>query len=402
MTKRLLTCIISVCLFSSLFVFPVFAIEGTIETGIIESPENREEVNVRNIIDLYFEQRDLILTGQTGDLSAVIPWHQQDESNHQSKLNGKGISRITYSLSIHEISFMEICVQANVTEFVTYFLNNNTYTVEIEHEMYLGNNGGQYIVVEDRYYDHISDFASCSYVPPSSASTQATGDGSSLCVINIAKREIGYTEIQNQYSEPNYGYTKYGDWYGPGCDYNAWCAYFVAWCAYTADIPTSIIPKEYNVSGYGNFYKGNSKFYYSASQGGNTSPKVGDVLFMDTNLDGTMNHVGFVSAVNGNTLTVIDGNYNNKVDTRNYSITSSVLYAYGRPSYTSNGHTISSTWVTNSSSHWKVCENCNTIQNKGAHEMFVDPLTGDSFCTICRYGQGAVINKNPNNPIPFE
>lgn len=366
MMKKLLSTLMCVSLILSALVFPVHAVGEELETEIVNPMHSIEENAVRNEVNLYFEQRELILTGQSGDLSAIIPWHQQDENNHQSKLSGKGISRITYSLSIHEIIFMEICVQANVTESVTYSLDNSTNTIEIEHEMYLGNNDGQYIVVEDRYYDHISDFASCSYVPPSSASTQATGDGSSLCVINIAHKELGYTEILDEQSELGKGYTIYGDWYGYGCECEPWCGYFVAWCAHFADVPTDIIPKRENVNGYEDFFIAQGTYYKSQSQGGSARPQIGDVLIMDWDTDGEKDHVGFVFAVNSNSLTVIDGNWDNKVDTHDYSLTSAALIGYGRPAYSSSGH-IGSLWFKNSTHHWKTCENCNTDFNEATH-----------------------------------
>lgn len=113
--------------------------------------------------------------------------------------------------------------------------------------------------------------------------------------LNVARKELGYKEGKNNAS-------KYGKWYG--LDNNPWCAMFVSWCANQVGILGSKIPKYASSSiGY-NWFK---------SRGLATSkPKPGYVGF----LKGTTSiasHTFIVEAVDGKTITTIEGNLNDKV-----------------------------------------------------------------------------------------
>lgn len=154
-------------------------------------------------------------------------------------------------------------------------------------------------------------------------------------IINIAKTQIGYTELTSKDgmpvgdSETPY-YTKYGEAYGNPNGH--WCAYFVLWCAKQANIPTSVICQS---SGCGscrvfiNWFKSNHKW-----KDNTYTPKAGDIIFFDWEQDGSADHVGIVQLVNGNTIYTIEGNtggvngYAVMERDRNDSI-----YGYGVPNY---------------------------------------------------------------------
>lgn len=59
-------------------------------------------------------------------------------------------------------------------------------------------------------------------------------------------------------------------------------------------------------------------------------PKVNDIVFYQWKCNGYVNHVGIISKIQGNFITVIEGNKNNKVGTRNITTTSPYILAFGR------------------------------------------------------------------------
>lgn len=132
-------------------------------------------------------------------------------------------------------------------------------------------------------------------------------------IVAVARTQIGYREGSNND-------TKYGEWYG--INHASWCAMFVSWCARQANIPTSILK---NSSG-----AGHSAAYFNIPyrDGASYTPRRGDLFFTKS-----WSHVGLVDSVNGNTITTVEGNYNDRVAvvTRNKNN----LY-FGTPSYVNN------------------------------------------------------------------
>ena len=67
----------------------------------------------------------------------------------------------------------------------------------------------------------------------------------------------------------------------------------------------------------------------------------GDIIYYDWDKSGDADHVGIVEKVNGNTLTVIEGNNgnypNDRVRRREISSASSLIYGYARPKYPVKG-----------------------------------------------------------------
>ena len=60
-------------------------------------------------------------------------------------------------------------------------------------------------------------------------------------------------------------------------------------------------------------------------------PKVGDQIFFTSG--GTISHTGIVTAVNGSTVTTIEGNSGDAVKTHTYNLSSSYVDSFGHPKY---------------------------------------------------------------------
>lgn len=60
------------------------------------------------------------------------------------------------------------------------------------------------------------------------------------------------------------------------------------------------------------------------------TPSKDDIIFYDWKNDGSVNHVGIISDVNGDTLKVVEGNYANSVKVRTISIKDNQIECYAR------------------------------------------------------------------------
>lgn len=468
--KKLLSTFVCVSLILSALVFPVHAVGEELQTEIVNPMYSIEENAVRNEVNLYFEQRELFLTGQAGDPSAINNWNQLDECKHLTAMESRAVMRIGSTIGISSVNIDDIYATVLVSETLIYSTGESLFTENITHSLLLVGESISWQVLDDAYCEQATQFTSCSYVAPSSnIAPTAENDGSALCIIKTAQNEVGYQGGENEYSQ-------YGVWYNSP---NApWCVIFVSWCAHHADIPTSVIPKEAGTGNILEFFEDRDQFLPSASRNGTVSPQAGDIIFFVGD-EATTGHVGIVTSVNGNTVSIIDGNWGDKVVSRSVNANSTSIYGYGRPAYSSSGHIgslwfknsthhwktcencdadfnkvahssatwntsstqhwkvcdtcdrkynianhsantwtytsalhwntcsscniiynrsahTSTTWVTTPAKHWKVCSTCNNTFSNASHTFTVDPLTGDQFCTECRYGQGAVINKYEN------
>lgn len=101
-------------------------------------------------------------------------------------------------------------------------------------------------------------------------------------------------------------------------DHVAWCALFVSYCAEEAglDVSTS--------ANCDDFYHGNSGI------AGIDGLRVDDVLFLDWDGDGSLDHVGVVSYIDGDLITTIEGNVDDTVKQNEYSRDDSSLFGYVR------------------------------------------------------------------------
>lgn len=147
-------------------------------------------------------------------------------------------------------------------------------------------------------------------------------------VVECAKRWLGATtgdaahkEIVDIYNSQKIlprGYkVKYTD---------NWCATFVSAVAIACGY-TDIIPTECGCQKMIDIYSVMGRFKKSVI------PAPGDIIFYDWKIDGWSDHVGIVVAVDGEVLTVIEGNYLNQVKMRGIRYDDKCISGYGLPAY---------------------------------------------------------------------
>lgn len=139
-------------------------------------------------------------------------------------------------------------------------------------------------------------------------------------VMAIEHAELGYQERSD-------GWTKYGQWYADNIAHSQgfakadWCAMFQTWAMNEAGLLGTIWPATSPQGSEVNYLAKwlTNKGYRT---GAKDMPQAGDVVLYAWDGDASdLDHVGLCVAVNGKiaddaTLTVLEGNYNNKVATR--------------------------------------------------------------------------------------
>ncbi len=160
-------------------------------------------------------------------------------------------------------------------------------------------------------------------------------DNLSENLIAVAASQLGYCESVRNFvldgDSVRRGYTRYGQWYGS--NYGEWNTMFTYFCLYYAGITEKIMP-------YGS---GCWAWTETLSEAGLlTDPdsgeiKVGDLVFFDTNADDRPDRSGIVSAISKPddeeedslpTITVIEGDLDDKVDEAEYSIEDEKLVGF--------------------------------------------------------------------------
>lgn len=123
---------------------------------------------------------------------------------------------------------------------------------------------------------------------------------------------------------------------------DAWCSGFASAvaikCGYTAIIPTEVGCEKHIKR-----FKKLNRWVESDSY----KPQAGDYIFYDWEDSGKgentgrANHVGIVEKVVGNNISVIEGNYNEKVQRRIIEVNARYIRGYGIPAYTEEGASFS-------------------------------------------------------------
>lgn len=131
-------------------------------------------------------------------------------------------------------------------------------------------------------------------------------------IIEIARKEIG-----------NKGGEKYWRWYGFNQREN-WCAIFVSWCANESGIINNTIPKFSLCTDGVKWYKDHNKW-----ENKSYIPQTGDIIFFDWNCDGHVQHVGIVEKEENGKVYTIEGNSNDEVRNKSYSLNNKSIYGYG-------------------------------------------------------------------------
>ena len=116
-------------------------------------------------------------------------------------------------------------------------------------------------------------------------------------LIEIAKKELGYTE-----NPVNSNKTKYGKWFG--FDGVAWCGMFVSWCYDQAGTPLGNIGFKKGFAGCQT-----AVAHYTKKGMITTEPVEGDIVFFDWNNDKRYDHTGiFVKPLTSTTFETVEGN----------------------------------------------------------------------------------------------
>lgn len=148
-------------------------------------------------------------------------------------------------------------------------------------------------------------------------------------IVAIAKSQIGYQESSQNYhvteDGQQKGYTRYGAWYGD--TYGDWDAMFVAFCLnytgiqdYPADADCSVWAEQLHTEPYDYF---RTKDAYQ--------PQSGDLIFFDTDEDGTADHMGIVDSIDSENdkMQTIEGDVSDCVEYNTYASDDATILGYG-------------------------------------------------------------------------
>jgi len=140
------------------------------------------------------------------------------------------------------------------------------------------------------------------------------GDGE---IITVALSQVG-----------NVGGGPYWSWYGYPSRV-AWCACFVSWCANECGyIDAGIIPK-FSYCPFGaQWFKDHGQW-----QDNSYEPRSGDIIFIDWEMDGLIDHVGLVEKCEGGIVYTVEGNRHNSCITDQYYVGRGPIAGYGCPAY---------------------------------------------------------------------
>ena len=135
-----------------------------------------------------------------------------------------------------------------------------------------------------------------------------------------AQTQTGYTESTANYAvaedgQTIHGYTRYGAWANDPYRDN-WSAQFADFCLSYAGVPTSAVPQNSDCSAWN----------YTNPDG--YTPKTGDLLLLDTDLDSSADHAGIVTSADDSTLTAIVGDADKAVRNNTYNIGSDNIKGY--------------------------------------------------------------------------
>lgn len=157
-------------------------------------------------------------------------------------------------------------------------------------------------------------FANSSSIPAKAAISSQPIDK----FVSIAISQIGYREGSDNSN-------KYGEWFGMNDE--PWCAIFVSWCANEAGILNTLVPKYASCEIGADYYKNKKRF--KTRESGYT-PKKGDIIFFyNPNYTIPYYHTGIVEYASEGTVHTIEGNADNMVTRKSYSLYYTNIAGYG-------------------------------------------------------------------------
>ena len=153
-------------------------------------------------------------------------------------------------------------------------------------------------------------------------SSVTLSDDMAADLLAIATTQKGYTESTIHYTvaedgKTRNGYTRYGEWYGEPY-FADWNAMFIAFCASYAKIDS--IPKSANAENWLNLLREENSPL--CRDFGEYTPVPGDVIFLDTDNNGTLDRTGVIEELNEirDEFTVIEGDVDGSVASVTYSL----------------------------------------------------------------------------------
>ena len=295
--------------------------------------EDTERVEILELVESYMDSRETaVMTGDTESLRTVaVNGIVNDENAHRITLSENNVSVSDMSFQISGIDIEDTITFVTLYESMEYVDDGVVKTADIEHNLTIMYDEAYDVakVVSDSYRETVSGFQSCSYVSEeiqavSEALYSLNSINTDYCaeIVRVAESQVGYKEKASNSDLDSFtanagsaNYTKYGQWYG--LNPAAWCAIFVSWCASEAGVSTSVIPKYSSCSTGMKNFKDMDCFYYSSAYNGSYTPEVGNILV----------------EVSSTQITVVDGNWSDKVSRHTYNLTDSSLIGFASPIY---------------------------------------------------------------------
>ncbi len=220
-----------------------------------------------------------------------------------------------------------------------------------------------------------------------------TGD-QGVDLVAVARSQLGYhegnseSELDGSNKSGSKSFSEYGYWFGvkvKGQSYGHfydWCAMFISWCARQAGISTSVIS---NAA----YAKASNSVYDFANltvhHGDGYVPVAGDLIFFCwSGSDSSWDHVGIVEKTVGSTVYTIEGNADNAVVRRTYSLTDKRIRAIGRPAYKNTGNVSTKVY-----SDAEIASKIDTLYSALRGKRFTTDLAdcGNSVCDKCRLSE---------------
>lgn len=177
-------------------------------------------------------------------------------------------------------------------------------------------------------------------------------------IVRIAESQIGYTESARnvEITEPGdgsfetHGYTRYGAFIGqPYCDH--WSAAFVTFCLHYAGMDETAAPRDPDCETMRQLWAQAGIFFSPEAH----TAQPGDLVFLDRDGNGTADSAAIITYVNAESLKVIEGDLNGKVEEHEIPLSDAAVLGYGVPVVTgtpadaqaaSNGSESSSAGIT--------------------------------------------------------
>lgn len=398
MKRRIISVGLAVLLVFSLCILPASAGGNIGMEDMVIHTDVMNELSAQVAINSYFTQRLFYLSGASDDITVVNRPMFRDEQKHKTVLEGAGIVLQSSVPSIISIDCWDGMAIATVQETAQFLKNGSVIEETITHEITMCCVEDNLILLQsDAYFESVSGFESCSYLSPeklAEVEAEMMAVGSAVCICDKAMSQKDYTDPNPYYAwyETATGIWEYGE---------DWCAIFVAWCAAQSSISSSTIPYSAGVPNfrthYYNWNEANTRYYdwqhqlYKKAQGQTYQwPQAGDLVF----INGTASeprHIGIICYVGEETLFIVDGNWNSKINYRAVPDTDSAIVAFAKPDYQNSYHTVSSWWYTNLDYHWNQCTACGKVLNYGVHRLTDEWSFDGSYhwhsCPICRQTQ---------------